>query len=673
MRRSKISVLVLVLTMSAGAAWAFWSQSGTGVAAATTASLDAAAISAPGSGINSVTVTWSTQSSLNPSSAANSAITYSVERRLGAGAWAAIASGDCSGAKPRGTTSCVDEPAAAGSYSYRAVANFHSWTATSNEVGPVSFTVDTTPPTVSALLTPAANGAGWNNTSPVAVALSASDGGGSGVASLKYTIDGSDPTSSGTAAVYTTALSIAATTTVKYFAADVAGNASSVSTQLVKVDTSAPSAPTLAFSATTNAHASGNTVFYRSTAASGSFTISAAAADAGSGIASYAYPTLPAGWSASPGALGVNTYSWASANPTAPSGPQNITAANNASLTSTATGLTLTSDDAAPIGTITYTNGYYTSTSVSVSFSATDGSGSGVNTSSGLLQRAEATLTASTGLCGTYSGFATVTGGSNPTSPFNDTSVTNGHCYQYQYVVSDNVSAQGTITSANVAKVDTSAPTAPTAASVVVTSGGPVWSTATCGVAAGTRYINAAGQGSVSITAGIASAEAGETVLFSATSSAPSSLTVSDSATIASGSASKALNLSSGSFGEGTVTVTARAVDAAGNQSAAVSPTNTVIKDTVAAAPSNAAYRDNVSLLGGKDDIYGTAECGAVMVAVKTVGGTTTFPGGTVGAGGTYDFEVSAQALSAYSYNVTATDRAGNTSAIVVVSGNALL
>ena len=151
-RRSKILMLALMLSMSTGAVWAFWSQTGAGVAAATTASLDAAAITAPGSAINSVTVTWSTQSSLNPTSAANSAITYSVERKLGAGAWTAIASGGCSGAKPRGTTSCVDSPATAGSYSYRAVANFHSWTAISNEAGAVTFSIDTTPPTVSSMV-----------------------------------------------------------------------------------------------------------------------------------------------------------------------------------------------------------------------------------------------------------------------------------------------------------------------------------------------------------------------------------------------------------------------------------------------------------------------------------------------------------------------------------------
>jgi hypothetical protein len=117
MRRwTRVLVLAIVLATSAVVTWAYWSQSGSGSASATTASLDAASISVPGSVFNSVTVTWTTQSSLNPSSAANSAITYTVERRLGSGSWAPLASGGCAGAKARGTTSCVDTPAPAGSY-----------------------------------------------------------------------------------------------------------------------------------------------------------------------------------------------------------------------------------------------------------------------------------------------------------------------------------------------------------------------------------------------------------------------------------------------------------------------------------------------------------------------------------------------------------------------------
>lgn len=64
------------------------------------------------------------------------------------------------------------------------------------------------------------------------------------------------------------------------------------------------------------------------------------------------------------------------------------------------------------------------------------------------------------------------------------------------------------------ATADGTAPSAPTAAAV--TGGGPVIGTATCGVAAGTRYVNLAGRAAVPVTATIPAPEAGESVVFTA-------------------------------------------------------------------------------------------------------------------------------------------------------------
>ena len=58
---------------------------------------------------------------------------------------------------------------------------------------------------------------------PTSVLLSAADPGGSGIAKILYTTDGTDPTA--TSAIYSSPLSrLSATTTVKYRAIDVAGN-----------------------------------------------------------------------------------------------------------------------------------------------------------------------------------------------------------------------------------------------------------------------------------------------------------------------------------------------------------------------------------------------------------------------------------------------------------------
>jgi hypothetical protein len=230
---------------------------------------------------------------------------------------------------------------------------------------------------------------------------------------------------------------------------DVAGNATTYTSPDIKVDVTAPAAPSLAFSSLTNASwpGSGSTVYYRSAATSGSIRLTATAS-APSGIAGYAFPALGSGWTSTPGGTGVTTYSWSAAGPAAP-GTKSVTATNNAGTTSAAAPFTLTADDAAPTGdALSYTGTTTSSTSVTVSLTTGTDSGSGIGTR--LLQRAAAPLTGTT--CGAFGLFATVPGGTNPTSPSIDT-VTRGFCYKYQYVVSDNVGNQHIATSANVVTV----------------------------------------------------------------------------------------------------------------------------------------------------------------------------------------------------------------------------
>jgi Concanavalin A-like lectin/glucanases superfamily len=234
----------------------------------------------------------------------------------------------------------------------------------------------------------------------------------------------------------------------QYVVSDVFGNTSTYTSPAIKVDTTSPSTPVLGVSAFTNTYwSSGTTVYYRSLATSGSFTVTATSTDAASGVSGFDYPPLGANWTSAPGVLGVNTYSW-SGSPAAP-GPINVTATNNAGVLSANSPVTLTADDAAPnTGTVTYPDGFTTALSTSVAFTTGTDAASGIGTR--LLQRASAILTGTT--CGTFSAYATLGTGTNPASPLADV-IVRGNCYKYQYVVSDNVGNVTTATSANVIKV----------------------------------------------------------------------------------------------------------------------------------------------------------------------------------------------------------------------------
>lgn len=209
-----------------------------------------------------------------------------------------------------------------------------------------------------------------------------------------------------------------------------------------------PPAPTLAFTALTNAHWSGtgSTVFYRSTAA-GSFTTTATSSDAAYPVTAYGFPALGARWTSTAGGLGVNTYSWTAA-PAAP-GTVNVTATNSAGAISAGTPLTLVDDVTGPTtGTLGYLDGTTAATSVTVDVTAGTDAGSGLATR--LLQRQAATLTGST--CGSFGAFATLPNGTNPGATVTDT-VALGSCYRYQHVMTDNVGNVTTNIGAGTTKV----------------------------------------------------------------------------------------------------------------------------------------------------------------------------------------------------------------------------
>ena len=132
-------------------------------------------------------------------------------------------------------------------------------------------------------------------------------------------------------------------------ATDNVGNQVSTQSTIVKVDVTAPTAPTLTLSnATGDAHypGSGSTIWFRSAAgAGGSFDVTASSTDAQTGIASYSFPALGAGWSQS-GSGATRTYTYA--NAAATPGASNVTATNGAGSGSANGTFTVSNDTTGP-------------------------------------------------------------------------------------------------------------------------------------------------------------------------------------------------------------------------------------------------------------------------------------------------------------------------------------
>jgi Bacterial Ig domain/Chitobiase/beta-hexosaminidase C-terminal domain len=155
------------------------------------------------------------------------------------------------------------------SVSQTTIVKYRAWDNAGNTEGTdtQSILVDTTAPSASISCNGSSCSSGWY-TATVQASLSASDIG-SGVAVIRYTTNGSDPTTS--SATYAGAFSVSQTTTVKYRAWDNAGNVGSMSAQTIRID-GVP--PTVAITSPAN-----------STTVNGTVKITATAGDVGSGIA----------------------------------------------------------------------------------------------------------------------------------------------------------------------------------------------------------------------------------------------------------------------------------------------------------------------------------------------------------------------------------------------------
>ena len=230
-----------------------------------------------------------------------------------------------------------------------------------------------------------------------------------------------------------------------------------------------------------NAAQAGATIFYRGQDG-GSFTLNNTVTDAGTGPGSSTTTALggdAVGWTHTPstvtsprgGPYVSNPFSW---NPGTASTPtEEVTGADAAGNTTTTT-LSFVNDSTPPSGdSISYPDGYQPDQSVTITLTIGTDTGSGIATRQ--LQRADATL--SDGVCGTFTTF-TDTGADSPASPYVDTNVSDGFCYSYRYLVTDQVGNQDIATSPSVAKLDPFA------------GGPPLGSAAPYSVLAGTGVVN---------------------------------------------------------------------------------------------------------------------------------------------------------------------------------------
>jgi Chitobiase/beta-hexosaminidase C-terminal domain len=247
---------------------------------------------------------------------------------------------------------------------------------------------------------------------------------------------------------------------------------------------------------------SGSTLYYAPTGSnSGSFTVDATAS-APSLISSIDFPAVFGSDSLSDTTSPYSqTYSWTSASNT--SGVMTVAANDGDADTGTAD-FTVTPDTTGPTGVSVALNGGpgFSTPSVPLTLSEGSDAGAGVNSSADTVQRATGAL--SNGSCSSFGPYADVSLGGGA-----DTTVTTGHCYSYEYQVTDLVGNTTTSSASDNAMVDNTAPTAtPTAPTEVAGPGDQYWDSSTT-----TLWFRPAGAGSFLLAATGSDADSGITQL----------------------------------------------------------------------------------------------------------------------------------------------------------------
>jgi hypothetical protein len=186
-------------------------------------------------------------------------------------------------------------------------------------------------------------------------------------------------------------------------------------------------------------HATGSTMWINPNQ-SGSFDVSMSAADLGTGIDRVDFPTLGAGWSPAAGQDNTPPYSLTYAWSVGASEPGIVVASgHDFAGNSNVDDFEVLVDSTAPTaGTISIANGVTTGTSTPVTFTT------GTDAQSGLASwRIE--RRSSPGGCSTFGAWSTVAAA--PVSPWTDSTLVHGTCYQYRHVATDNVGNERITTS----------------------------------------------------------------------------------------------------------------------------------------------------------------------------------------------------------------------------------
>jgi len=241
---------------------------------------------------------------------------------------------------------------------------------------------------------------------------------------------------------------------------------------------------------------------------------------------------------------------------------------------------------------------------------------------------------------------------------YSDTATVDGTTYTYKInSVSSGTPLLTSVDSSTVsAQADATPPGAPT--TVALANGG----------GNGGAYVNSGNAGSLSVSVTLPAGSL-TTDLVKLTISNGGNSIVSTKAGPAGAGTITFTGLNVSALGDGTLTISASSTDLAGNIGATTSIG--VTKDTVAPGAPTANYTDNNNATA--DVVFGSAEGNASISVTKAAPSPTATYSATANSSGAYTVNVFAaagkpNAQIAVTYTVTATDAAGNTSAVTTLN-----